>query len=167
VSESQEQEREYPMIGQTVRWPDWLFGAVLAVGTAVGALHVTLGLYPMGFAVWLMTGVGATVLALDLVPALARKFREELALVPRLSTARQPLTIQVVAATGGCVWGYHERDEWTADAEGRLTPRLCRAAVSALARAGNGNLGEQPVACQCPLAGREVSFAVRPVAAAA
>lgn len=145
----------------------WAYAGVLAAGIVAGAVHITLGLYPLTFIAWLVTGVGVIVLAAESVPAAARVFQEDLALVRRLPGLGRSLEVQAVATTGQCARGYHEQDKWAVDAAGRLTPKLCWAAASALALTGNDSMDEQQVVCRCPLAGRNVSFAVRPVPAAA
>lgn len=74
-----------------------------------------------------------------------------------------PVSMRVVKVTGACAFGFMPGNEWLIDANGHLSRPLCSAAVKALSslRGGPWDAGlPQEFACDCPLAGREVVFAM-------
>lgn len=147
------------------------FSGVLVAGVAVAAVHAFLGLYHLTIIALLATAAGTAVLLGETVPAVARRIRSELALVNRVAAPGRPMALRVVQAGGRCAWGYHEVDHWAIDSHGRVSPRLCQAVATSLApvlqspTAGSGE--ECPLRCHCPLAGREVTFAMRAMSVAA
>ena len=151
--------------------PAALFGLVLVAGVAVAAVHASLGLYHLT-AIALLAVMAGTVMVLgETVPAVARRIRSELALVNRVAAPGGGMAVQVVASKGECAWGYDDRNRWTITADGLVTPRLCQAVATSLTSAFRGSAGERcgecTVQCRCPLAGRELTFAARPMPVAA
>ena len=137
--------------------------AVLVAGAAVTAFHLTLGLYHLAFIAAAMTAVGLGVMALEQVTSVARLARPELTLLARVPIPATLATVRVTHAAGACAWGYSAGQSWSIDARGTIAPQLCRAAVTAvtplLQHRQSGGATRQ-VACTCPLANRQVAFAV-------
>ena len=74
-----------------------------------------------------------------------------------------PISIKVLKVTGACALGFMPGNRWVIDANGHLSRPLCAAAVKAFSSIGSGPWEDglpQEVACHCPLAGREVVFAI-------
>ena len=74
-----------------------------------------------------------------------------------------PVSMRVVKVTGACALGFMPGNEWVIDTHGHLSRPLCSAAVKAFSdlRGGPWEHGlPQNVPCHCPLAGREVVFAM-------
>ncbi|MBI2888288.1 MAG: hypothetical protein HYY02_13930 [Chloroflexi bacterium] len=142
-----------------------LFLAVLLAGVIVAGAHVSLGLYHLAAISLFMASVGAGVVALEQSPALAQRVLPDLAL--RSRTAQAPVAsaaVRAIGVVGNCAWGYRAGGSWAIDARGSVSPALCRAAMEAIAplltpQAPAGQ-GVRAAACRCPLAGRQVAFAV-------
>lgn len=153
------------------RWAAYAFYGVVIAGAAVADLYLWLGLYHLAAIAFLASMVGLLLVLADTAPAFARRFREELRLVERVTAPGQPMALLVVASKGSCAWGYHDADRWSISAEGQVRPKVCQAAAMGIAaalqtRAGQ-SVAECPFACSCPLADREVTFRLGPMPAAA
>ena len=147
------------------------FAGVLVVGVTVAVVHVFLGLYHLTVIALLAVAAGVVTMMAETVPAVARRLRAELSLVGRVPAPGQPVALRVLASKGQCAWGYKESDRWSVDPDGLVSSPFCRAAAVSLAAALGAPApepgGECPLACRCPLAGREVTFEARILPAAA
>ena len=88
----------------------------------------------------------------------------ELELVDEIASASiLPVTVGVAGATGGCPLGFRPGQSWAIDADGHISRPLCRPAVDALASllpTLTRDDWEHGIPCRCPMADREVVFAV-------
>ena len=88
----------------------------------------------------------------------------ELKLVDEIASAPiLPVTVGVAGATGGCPLGFRPGQRWGIDADGHISRPLCRPAVDALATllpTLTKEDWEHGIPCRCPMADREVVFAV-------
>ena len=152
-------------------WPVYAFSGFLVAGYGAAAVHVWLGLYHLAFIALAATATGMVLVLGETLPAFARRWRSELALVDSVAAPGQAATLQALASTGRCAWGYREADRWSIAADGQVTPRVCRAVAeglaSALAAAKGQAAGECQFACKCPMVQREVAFGLRRMPAAA
>ena len=146
-----------------VSW-DVVYIAILLAGAGVTLWHLTLGMYHLAFIAAVMTAVGAGIVTMERVPAVARVALPDLALRDRVTAPLAPVSVRVQSREGGCAWDYRTGNTWAIDPQCRVTPQLCQAAVLAL---GSVLKSQSPMAqgqatapCRCPLAQREVVFAI-------
>jgi uncharacterized repeat protein (TIGR04076 family) len=91
----------------------------------------------------------------------------ELGLTYRLSPPKVAGAISVTSEIGTCPRGLSLGDVIEVDADGRLSAPVCKAAAAALGpvmtQVNGGQDSDAQVRCECPLAGRGLTFSVQPV----
>lgn len=146
-----------------VPW-DMVYLAVLVAGAGVALWHLTLGMYHLALIAAVMTAVGAAIVTMERVPAVARVALPGLALRDRATAPLAPVSIKVQSTEGSCAWSYGIGETWAIDREGRVTPQLCQAALVALGSVLQSQSsmaqGGTRASCRCPLGQRRVTFAL-------
>ncbi len=161
----------------TLAFPVLIIGAWLLSGGTLPtqALMVMIGAFAMSI-VWTFMSLNERTAAdeagaraaghteLDREPAIAGHALLEpvYAISPSVGGA----TFVVTDALGVCPRGFQVSDVFSADAEGRLSRPLCKAAagtLEALAKEAKGGDGFTPqVSCICPMGDRHLTFELRP-----
>ena len=132
-----------------------IFAAVMALGTYTAVTSRSVARTPAavetGYAAWEAT---LGIEWIDEVPP---------AVLMPLAPVSMPVSMTVVKVTGSCIFGFKPGDKWVIDANGHLSRPMCAVAVKAFSSLP-GSPREaglpQEAACSCPLAGREVVFAM-------
>ncbi len=100
--------------------------------------------------------------SVDLIAALEP---ETIEMVDELTDApRSAVTASITKVLGPCPLGLMPGNTWEIGPDGKLSRPMCRpgaTALSALFRMANGVVMDRSACCECVIAGREVTFAVR------
>ena len=156
-------------VATALGFPVVIISGKLIVGGALPAqaLAVMFGAYAMGL-VWAALGMtlaeeGA---GTDYATASARSAEPGLELLYTVPVPPIPCTVAVMSAVGVCPRGMKVGDRLDVAFDGRLSSPLCRTAGYALGpllmKVSEGENGDTQTCCQCPLAGRQLTFAARP-----
>ena len=141
-----------------------------ATGQRIIVMSVLLGV----FLTTVLMGIGATLTANEQPSAQEEEWSidrptihwlgGELELIDEVPSAPiLPVTVGVAGATGGCPLGFRPGQTWAIDADGHISRPLYRPAVDALAAllpTLTQDDWEHGIPCRCPMADREVVFAV-------
>jgi|ETNmetMinimDraft_1059919.scaffolds.fasta_scaffold81398_1 hypothetical protein len=99
---------------------------------------------------------------IDLIPVLEA---EPMEMVGSLDSApNEVVTAAITKVVGPCPLGWMPGNNWKIDSEGNLSRPMCSpgaTALSALLRTSEGDAIDRSACCDCPVAGREVTFTVR------
>ena len=98
----------------------------------------------------------------DLIPVLEE---EPVEMVGSLDAApNEEIMAAITKVVGPCPLGWMPGNGWKIDTDGKLSRPMCRpgaTALSALLEMSEGDAVDRSACCDCPIAGREVTFTVR------
>ena len=142
---------------------DFLFFAAILAAVPVGFYHFSIGLYAQA-AMALGAAAMGTGVALGWNPLAATAIDGAIQPISAVPAPLVPVSLWVTETRDPCLLGYRPGASWMVDQYGHLSRPLCRAAAAAVTsvlRASEPGMQEQRFTCQCPLASRQVSVAVK------
>lgn len=98
----------------------------------------------------------------DLIPVMGAETVEMVGVLA--AGPREEVAASITKVTGPCPLGWMPGNTWRIGPDGTLSRPMCRpgaTALSALFRMSDGDSMKRSACCECPYAGREVTFEIR------
>lgn len=167
------------MRAKMVIFSGWVYVALAAAAVPIALIIIFLaaGNSSVAWELTILSAIFAAVMILGLYTSLTAKAETYASIAVETEAAEAgiewidevpvaplvPVIMRVVKVTGACAFGFMPGNEWVIDTHGHLSRPLCAAAFKAFSDLPGSQLEDglpRDVACKCPLAAREVVFAI-------